>query len=272
MMKRRIKQVMMQCCPGLYHGISSYRFFRYCRRRFGRFQCDFAKRVYGNTRIEVLSGPFRGLRYTNKIVWGPITPKWVGTYEAELQDCMEEIIETGYATIIDVGAAEGYYAVGLAWKCPGTSVVAYDIDPIARRRQRELADINAVENLEIRKYCDHSELTKAIRGRALVISDIEGFEAELLDPVSAPVLKQADILVEIHPHKDLDAHDVESRILERFEETHRVVRIVTRKRDLSALSPADERLQKVDPEDLLRAMDECRNGPQSWLWMKAEKC
>jgi len=40
--------------------------------------------------------------------------KLLGFYEQPLQPYIEQVIQTGYPTIINIGCAEGYYAVGLA--------------------------------------------------------------------------------------------------------------------------------------------------------------
>jgi hypothetical protein len=49
----------------------------------------------------------------NETVWGPIEPKWLGTYELELHSIIKGILRAEYNTIIDIGSAEGYYSVGL---------------------------------------------------------------------------------------------------------------------------------------------------------------
>jgi len=210
------------------------------------------------------------MKYYQKIVWGPITPKWIGSYEAELHEFITDIIDSQYSVIIDVGAAEGYYAVGLAWKCGSSRVFAFDIDPIARVRQRELAELNEIHNLEIRKYCHHSDFSDLVRGRTLVICDIEGFEALLLDPKEAPELIEADILVEIHSHHGLDAKSVENLMRDRFQKTHTIKtrRMVDREpKEYQSMEPM---LQKIGSDRLKEALNEHRHGSQAWLWMKAE--
>ena len=152
-MIKPLKLYFKKIFPDLYHALASLKFFAFCWKKLGRFQDAFKKQVYADEQITVLTGPFQGLRYYNRIIWGPITPKWVGSYEQELHGIIEGIITRHYSTIIDVGAAEGYYAVGLAAACEDSSVITFDIDPIARRRQRQLIDLNGLTNVEIRKYC-----------------------------------------------------------------------------------------------------------------------
>ncbi len=84
----------------------------------------------------VLDGPFRGLNYLVENNTVP-THKLLGTYEKELWPIIEEIIARDYRTIIDIGAAEGYYVVGLAQRMPEARVVAFEaqlkIHPRIRR-------------------------------------------------------------------------------------------------------------------------------------------
>jgi hypothetical protein len=47
--------------------------------------------------------------------------------------------------IVNIGCAEGYYAVGLAWRLPNAKVDAFRSDPRAREFCAELARLNGVE-------------------------------------------------------------------------------------------------------------------------------
>ncbi|MCE9519631.1 MAG: hypothetical protein K8R87_08785, partial [Verrucomicrobia bacterium] len=63
----------------------------------------------------VLAGPFAGLRYPKfEAVGSSLIGKLVGIYEIELGALMEKILVAPYETVVDLGCAEGYYAVGLA--------------------------------------------------------------------------------------------------------------------------------------------------------------
>src|SRR4051812_14244715 len=62
----------------------------------------------------VLSGPFAGMAYVRQAAGSCLAPKLIGCYEAELHGVVARILRTGYTQIVDIGCAEGYYAVGLA--------------------------------------------------------------------------------------------------------------------------------------------------------------
>lgn len=148
-MKSLIKTIAERSFPELYHAIQSRCFHSYCRKKHGPLQSRFRERLYGKSDVVVLSGPFEGMHYLDEVVWGPITPKWLGTYEQEVSSLVDP---SAYDRIIDVGAAEGYYAVGFAWKAPKTDVFSFDVDPLARSAQRRLAELNRVKNLQIGNF------------------------------------------------------------------------------------------------------------------------
>lgn len=218
--------------------------------------------------IRIFSGPFAGLLYLDEPVVGPVTPKWLGSYEHELAAIVEKIIATDYATIIDAGCAEGYYAAGFASRMPRAQVAAYDIDWASRRQTRRLARLNGVaERVRVRGRCSHAEIARRASGRALVVCDIEGCARALLDPAACDVLRRVDILVETHegiwqpPPVDL--------LQSRFGATHDIEEIKSTDRE----SWIDAALQggalRAAREELRAATAEHRARGQAWLWMTA---
>lgn len=78
---------------------------------------------YYNEKIGL--GPFAGMKYINKAHGSSLTPKIIGTYERELHPFIYEIADKQYDCIVDVGSAEGYYAVGLAYLYHKKRTVAF---------------------------------------------------------------------------------------------------------------------------------------------------
>ena len=70
--------------------------------------------VRERTGCSVTSGPFAGMRYIDASFGSAYIPKLLGTYEQELSNVLAGIIAKRPKAVVDVGAAEGYYAVGLA--------------------------------------------------------------------------------------------------------------------------------------------------------------
>jgi hypothetical protein len=191
-------------------------------------------------------GPFAGMHYLDTAAGSTYVCKLVGAYEAELDGVVEELVARSFSTIVNVGSAEGYYAVGLARRIPSATVYAFDGDDGARQASAELARRNGVaERVEVRGWCDVEALRSVVGGgeHTLVVCDCEGGEDELLDPVKIPALRSATLLVELH---DCFVPGVTQRLRERFEPTHDVRLIDDKPRDLAkfpvlaGLSRADQ--------------------------------
>ena len=77
----------------------------------------------------VMSGPFGGMRLAGL----PAAQELLGTYEHELFDTVHALARGPYRTVVNVGARNGYYAVGLARLMPN-----------ARERSSRAADGNSM--------------------------------------------------------------------------------------------------------------------------------
>src|SRR5437016_6027102 len=78
------------------------------------------------TNSTVIAGPFAGMKYIGSSVASAHIPKLLGTYEREIAGIVEEICWRKPAVLIDVGAAEGYYAVGFAMRLPDSRIIAFE--------------------------------------------------------------------------------------------------------------------------------------------------
>jgi len=269
-MMRAIKAEIQKRFPGLVGALRAWKFRRYCRRTFGGLQDEVEDVLFPDGNIRVLHGPFAGTRYYNRTVWGPVTSKWLGSYEEELHEVVGTWCRQGnFDTVVDVGCAEGYYAVGMARALPDVQVFAYDADPWARKLTRELGDLNGLGNLHIGGFCGHGRLQEHLQqGRALLICDIEGGEYALLDPEKVPALAGTEILVEVHIHEGMSVRQGEAILRERFYASHDV-----RVYEVSGRSIEEWREKSgIDDSDLLRrAMDEWRCVDQVWLHLKPSR-
>jgi hypothetical protein len=172
--------------------------------------------------LRVRHGFFQGLHYPgNQSKSSALFPKLLGTYERELHAVLERICGQDYTEIVNIGCAEGYYAVGFARRMPGVKVYAFDSDPAALRLTREMAALNGVADRVITGgFCDGTVL-KAIplRGRALIFSDCEGYEKKLFTAEIAAFLAAHDVLMEVHDGVDIT---ISPTIIDLFQPTHQV--------------------------------------------------
>jgi 2-polyprenyl-3-methyl-5-hydroxy-6-metoxy-1,4-benzoquinol methylase len=213
----------------------------------------------------VQSGPFKGMAYVTGASEGSTSSRLLGCYETALHPIIEKIIRRGYAQVIDVGCAEGYYAVGLARRMPQTQVLARDMNPAAQKKCTELAAMNNVSaQVQVGGQFDHADFDLCTKAKTVVICDIEGAEAELLNPALAKGLLSADILVEVH---DCFTPGLSAQIAQRFEATHNV-RHIPRANPTAELPAWFEDLSDLDR---ILAIWEWRMGPTPWLWMTRKR-
>jgi len=265
-MMRAIKAEIQKRFPGLVGALRAWKFRRYCRRAFGGLQDEVEKVLFPDGDIRVLHGPFGGMRYYNRTVWGPVTSKWLGSYEEELHEVVANWCRRGeFQTVVDVGCAEGYYAVGMARALPRAHVFAYDADPWARKLTRELGELNGLGNLHLGGFCDHGLLQAHLQdGRGLLICDIEGGEYGLLDPDRVPALVGVEILVEVHEYEGMSVRQGEVILRDRFSASHEVRVYEVSERSIEEWR---EKSGIRDIELVRRAMDEWRCYEQVWLHM-----
>lgn len=212
----------------------------------------------------VQSGPFRGMDYAVRAVEGSRSARLLGAYEASLHPVIETIIARNPDLVIDIGSAEGYYAVGLALRLPQARILARDASDRAQRSCADLARANGVEDrVEVGGLFTHADFAICKHGRAVVICDIEGAEDALLDPAAAPGLADADILVEVHEPR---AGGLADRIAARFQGSHRITRLDRRIEDAGLPGWMHE----FSDMDRLIALWEWRTGPTPWLWMERQ--
>jgi hypothetical protein len=218
----------------------------------------------------VLSGPFKGIR----LDLSPVSSRHLmgyllGTQELELHPIIETIASAKYTTVINVGVADGYYAIGFAKLMPSTHVVGFEGLPEHHEPFWRTARMNGVDRrITMKGFCQAGDLQDALRtagSRPFILCDIEGGEKELLDNERIPELNRADILVETH---DGLIAGCSAALRERFGETHDIRSIYARPRTLRDF-PSDKlpSLAKWMPGTTVELMNERRTGVQEWLFM-----
>jgi hypothetical protein len=80
----------------------------------------------------VKNGPFKGMIYP-RFLYPSNFSKIIGSYEKEISDIIETLCNKRFTEIVNIGCAEGYYAVGFARRIDNVRVTACD----NRRRARD---------------------------------------------------------------------------------------------------------------------------------------
>jgi FkbM family methyltransferase len=209
---------------------------------------------------------------------------------------------------VDIGAAEGYYAVGLARRNPQARVIAFEMESKGRAALKQLAALNGIkiqiaENLnrqdvesadiplrkstapypknkdssvltipqvELHGKCEFENLQATLESveRSLVVCDVEGYEEVLLVPEKIPALASATLLVETH---EFIRRGITECITKRFTDTHDIECIWQEPRYRSDF-PFSSWVTCVLPKSYLNiAVSEWRPERMCWLWMKPKK-
>jgi SAM-dependent methyltransferase len=273
--KTFIKSMLRVAMPGRYDALMAARADRHGQRIMQRSGVETVARAFVDRYgLTVQSGPFMGMNYIEQATGSSFVPKLVGSYEAELHDILRGFLMPSaplLGAVVDVGCAEGYYAVGLARYLPGKPrVLAFDINPEAQGLCNALAEKNGIrDHIEIEQACDPARLQEILAASAasdpdkyaLVVCDCEGYELELLNPSEVSALSSANILVELH---DWLRPGITPTLVERFGPTHDIQII-----DSVERTPGDYPCVAFLPEDQQNvAVSEFRPGPQQWAFMR----
>jgi hypothetical protein len=225
--------------------------------------------VRNRTDGRVRTGPFTGMRYVANAADVHIhIPKLLGIYERELHASIDHACALNPSRVVNIGAAEGYYAVGMALRNPTARVIAFEMDARVRAALAEKARLNDVaDRVEIRGKCEQEDLKRALADtpRPLVICDVEGYESVLLGPATVPSLRRAWILVELH---EFIERGISDKIRERFLATHKITDIWQQERKIADFPFKDFYTWWLPKSYLRWAVSESRPECMSWFWMK----
>jgi hypothetical protein len=217
---------------------------------------DAAARYIERNGCTIKYGPFAGTIYSREAALCRISiPKLLGTYEQELHDILRLIGQRKYDLVIDIGSAEGYYAVGLA-RLLGTKVLAYDPEPIERAFCREAARLNGVSELvELKDLFRPSDIGLFRDLRVLCVCDCEGFEAEIFNAKTVQGVGKWDLLIEMHGQAALELTSLAwpNKTTEIF------------------MAPRSNTYKELDGlGDQQKLLSEYRSGTQTWLWCDSQ--
>lgn len=266
-LKTQLGRLTRVFSPQLFYRYRAHRLRIHFRQWYGVLQREAHEVLFGQDPTKVLSGPFAEMPYLNETVWGSITPKWIGSYEAEIHSVINQIANQPYRRVVNIGCAEGYYAVGLAWRMPEVEVIAFDLDPFAQKQVARLAAIVGVaDRLQIRANCSHRLLKQLISDQTLLLIDAEGLELELLDPAALPKLARTAILVEVHSSPPFSLVAVAEALSLRLAVTHSLSWFSSENREALISHYQHLWMGRIAPERFAEYLDEHRPEQQRWLW------
>jgi hypothetical protein len=219
-----------------------------------------------NTIIEsegskIFQGPFKGMNFFSNpadISEGCLVPKIIGSYESELHPFIDDLKINKPNIIINIGAAEGYYSVGLKLLLQDTDVFAYDIDPKSKEKTLELSKLNNV-NISCRDEFSSSELNDLEKKDIFILCDIEGAELNLFNEDEIIKYKNCRLIIETHSTNIGHSKDILPNL---FSKTHNI-KVIEQTGSDSFEVP--EIISQSNHLDILLSKWECRTHPTPWL-------
>jgi hypothetical protein len=216
----------------------------------------------------VTVGPFRGMRLAHSSGEGCHIAKLIGIYEQPLWSIIDTVVAKNYDLVLNVGAAEGYYAIGLACRMPKVHVLAHESNRAARQILERLIEVNGVSG---RVFAADTLLWSDLQAyegrRLLVVCDIEGGEFDLFAEPAPYYLRHADLIIEIHDSSP--ARECTAELVSQFSATHEI-KLVEDDGMRSFQKPVW--FKKLPHLDQLICTWEWRSIPTPWLVLTAREC
>lgn len=149
--------------------------------------------------LDVKDGPFKGMIYPAKVALERVSiPSLQGQYEKPLQSVIEMLACRRYDCVVDIGSAEGYYAVGLARKL---HIPVYTFEPDYKERDAcsMLAAANGVSEYIFQdRFFKADYIIRFSTMRVLLICDCEGFERHIFTAETVRATGRWDCVIELH--------------------------------------------------------------------------
>src|SRR5262245_43132215 len=214
----------------------------------------------------VVGGPFKGMRCHGEALCSVTAPKIMGVYESELVPWLMKWSAIPFRHIINVGADDGYYAIGCAMLWPQATVTAFESSEKGRTLLARSVEVNALQSrIKIMEHCGPHQLDAVIRNDepTLVIVDVDGAEANLLSPTAVPGLVNVHIIVEIHDFIDERLGEI---VHSQLKSTHAIEEVRTENRTLRDFhKPRALWCRWWLLPYLKQYADELRPGPTRWF-------
>jgi len=211
-------------------------------------------------------GPFKGLKLPAKTWWGSTDrgSMLLGLYEKEVLDSIHNIPRK-YTTFIDLGAADGYYGIGVLINNLFEKSICYEMSEKGRMTLKNNAQLNNVLNkVEIRGLAKNNfyhELSLHILLNSVLFIDIEGAEFELMDKEAFKAFQNSIIFIELHDWLFEDGEEKLQKIKNDSFSTHVIKELTMGTRNLSIFPE----LKKLNDNDRWLICSEGRPQLMTWL-------
>lgn len=222
------------------------------------------KKQYKNT---VQIGVFKDLKILDKVWWGQndITSKIFGEYEKHIVCKLDEL--KGHSNnFIDIGAADGFFAVGSRKNGLFECCYCYEITRSGQETIKKLACLNGVDSgIIIYGEAKKNSLRSLVNniGSSVILCDIEGGEFELFDYETLYSLRKCFIIIELHDNVFPEYSGKREKLISNASDFFTIGYI-------DRINPNiynNDQLYAWSDIERLIAFDECRPSNMSWLFL-----
>tara|TARA_Y100000817_G_scaffold287661_1_gene256361 strand:- start:480 stop:1307 length:828 start_codon:yes stop_codon:yes gene_type:complete len=222
---------------------------------------DKLSKIYSNI---VQQGPFKGMVINNDQFWGQgdKSSKILGIYEKETQELMVEIQEkNNYTTFIDIGGADGYFAIGSLINGLFDECHVFEVNKKGRDSiQRNALKNGLKESIKIHGKATKKELLKIKNLKnSLILCDIEGGEYKLFEENLIKEIFPSTLIIEIHYNNKLPLEQFE----EYFKGSYSLNKIFQNPRSLNEF----KELKKFNDNNRALIVSEGRSCVQEWWYL-----
>tara|TARA_Y100000389_G_scaffold18702_1_gene16215 strand:+ start:717 stop:1532 length:816 start_codon:yes stop_codon:yes gene_type:complete len=221
------------------------------------------EKKYGHV---IAYGPFKGMKLSDDVWWSKndrIT-QMLGIYEEHVLERLKDFSTQGASRFVDIGAADGYFAIGMAYSKIYSKVDAFEIEPKGQNSIKNNSAINQVENVvSVFGEADYSSLQNLLSEdiKTSFLVDIEGAEYQLLDEKMLLLLSKCHLICELHPWLVDDGYQLQRKLIERARKKFNVELIKRENYSPNIFSELDG----LSDEERLIAVGESREKNMQWL-------
>lgn len=188
---------------------------------------------------QVRYGPFQRLKLSKAIWWGTTdrAGMLLGLYEQEVLSALASVPVRYRRSFIELGAADGYYAVGVLVNDLFERSYCFEISARGQKAIAANAALNGVSSrVQIHGIAEadfHTVLPESAIDNSVLLIDIEGKEFDILTSKTLERFANSVIIVELHDHFFADAQQRLGRLRDLCASLFRIDELTTTGRDLS---------------------------------------
>ena len=215
---------------------------------------------------QVAYGTFKGMKLSKNTYWSKndIITHILGVYEKHVLKKIIEFSKKGNYPFIDIGAADGYFAIGMAFSEIFNKIYAFEIDERGRKSLNRNIGNNLCKDKVVVDIEANFETLKEIVDKnksAVILIDIEGSEFDLLDNKLLRLLSNCYIVCELHPALSANGFEKQNMLINNAKAFFDVS-IIQRE---SYCPNKFSELNEFTDEERLIAFGEGRENNMNWL-------